>query len=116
VASRRSDAEFELVDLGDYLLPHLDEPLPPSLGHHQHEHTRAWADTIASFAGFVMVTLEYNHSTQSGSVPGRVSTTVTHGHAQQLADGEQGPDPCSRPGRSPERRTWPFSRVCREAK
>ena len=30
VASRRYDAEFELVDLRDYPLPHLDEPLPPS--------------------------------------------------------------------------------------
>jgi NAD(P)H-dependent FMN reductase len=29
IASRRSDAEFELVDLRDYPLPHLDEP-PPS--------------------------------------------------------------------------------------
>jgi NAD(P)H-dependent FMN reductase len=31
-ASGRSDAEFELVDLRDYPLPHLDEPLPPSMG------------------------------------------------------------------------------------
>ena len=29
LASRRSDAEFELIDLRDYPLPHLDEPLPP---------------------------------------------------------------------------------------
>jgi NAD(P)H-dependent FMN reductase len=26
-------------------------------------HTRAWADKIASFDGFVMITPEYNHST-----------------------------------------------------
>jgi NAD(P)H-dependent FMN reductase len=32
VASRRSDAEFELLDLRDYPLPHLDEPMPPSMG------------------------------------------------------------------------------------
>ena len=32
IASRRDDAEFELVDLLDYPLPHLDEPLPPSFG------------------------------------------------------------------------------------
>ena len=63
VASRRSDAEFELVDLRDYPLPHLDEPLPPSMGQYQNEHTKAWADKIASFDGFVMVTPEYNHST-----------------------------------------------------
>ncbi|GAA1274809.1 NAD(P)H-dependent oxidoreductase [Pseudonocardia aurantiaca] len=63
VASRRDDAELELVDLLDYPLPHLDEPLPPSFGQYQHEHTKRWAEKIASFDGFVMVTPEYNHST-----------------------------------------------------
>jgi NAD(P)H-dependent FMN reductase len=63
VASRRSDADFELVDLRDYPLPHLDEPLPPAMGQYQNEHTRQWADKIASFDGFVIVTPEYNHST-----------------------------------------------------
>lgn len=63
VASKRTDAEFELVDLLDYPLPHLDEPLPPSLGQYQNEHTKRWAARIASFDGFVMVTPEYNHST-----------------------------------------------------
>src|ERR1700733_14310974 len=62
-ASLRSDAEFELVDLRDYPLPHLDEPLPPSLGQYQNDHTRQWAEKIASFDGFVIVTPEYNHST-----------------------------------------------------
>jgi NAD(P)H-dependent FMN reductase len=63
IASQRTDAEFELVDLRDYPLPHLDEPLPPSMGQYQNEHTRQWADKIASFDGFVFVTPEYNHST-----------------------------------------------------
>jgi NAD(P)H-dependent FMN reductase len=63
IASRRGDAEFELVDLRDYPLPHLDEPLPPTMGQYQNEHTRQWADKIASFDGFVFVTPEYNHST-----------------------------------------------------
>jgi NAD(P)H-dependent FMN reductase len=63
IASRRDDAEFELVDLRDYPLPHLDEPLPPSMGQYQNEHTRQWADKIGSFDGFVFVTPEYNHST-----------------------------------------------------
>jgi NAD(P)H-dependent FMN reductase len=62
-ASLRSDAEFELVDLRDYPLPHLDEPLPPSMGQYQNEHTQQWAEKIASFDGFVFVTPEYNHST-----------------------------------------------------
>jgi NAD(P)H-dependent FMN reductase len=63
IASRRDGAEFELVDLRDYPLPHLDEPLPPSLGQYQNEHTKQWAEKIASFDGFVIVTPEYNHST-----------------------------------------------------
>src|SRR3954471_24181850 len=63
VASKRTDAEFELVDLLDYKLPHLDEALPPSLGQYSQPHTREWADKIASFDGFIMVTPEYNHST-----------------------------------------------------
>jgi NAD(P)H-dependent FMN reductase len=63
VASRRTDAEFELVDLLDYKLPHLDEAMPPAYGQYSQPHTIEWADKIASFDGFVMVTPEYNHST-----------------------------------------------------
>lgn len=63
IATQRSDAKFELVDLRDFPLPHLDEPLPPSMGQYQNEHTKQWAAKIASFDGFVMVTPEYNHST-----------------------------------------------------
>jgi NAD(P)H-dependent FMN reductase len=63
LASGRDDAEFELVDLRDYPLPHLDEPLPPSLGQYANDHTKQWAAKIASFDGFVIVTPEYNHGT-----------------------------------------------------
>ena len=63
IAAQRSDAEFELVDLRDYPLPHLDEPLPASMGQYQNDHTQQWAEKIASFDGFVFVTPEYNHST-----------------------------------------------------
>ncbi|MEV6235448.1 NAD(P)H-dependent oxidoreductase [Lentzea sp. NPDC051838] len=57
-AARRGDAEFEVVDLLDHPLPHLDE-LP---GEYLHAHTRAWSQTITRFDGFVVVTPEYNHS------------------------------------------------------
>src|SRR6185312_4724120 len=63
VARRRSDGVFELVDLADHPLPHLDEPLPPNMGQYQNAHTKAWAATIGRFDGFVFVTPEYNHST-----------------------------------------------------
>jgi NAD(P)H-dependent FMN reductase len=62
-SGRRTDADFELVDLADYPLPHLDEPLPPSMGQYQNAHTQDWAATIKRFDGFVFVTPEYNHST-----------------------------------------------------
>jgi NAD(P)H-dependent FMN reductase len=63
VAAQRTGAEFELIDLLDYKLPHLDEAYPPSLGQYSQPHTLEWANKIASFDGFVMVTPEYNHST-----------------------------------------------------
>ncbi|MEU1081704.1 NAD(P)H-dependent oxidoreductase [Streptomyces sp. NPDC005908] len=63
VATKRGDAEYELVDLLDYKLPHLDEALPPSMGQYSQPHTQEWARKIASFDGFIMVTPEYNHST-----------------------------------------------------
>ncbi|SFO50221.1 NAD(P)H-dependent FMN reductase [Pseudonocardia ammonioxydans] len=62
-AVRRDDAEFELIDLRDHPLPHLDEAVPPFFGTYQNEHTKAWARTIAAFDGFVIVTPEYNGGT-----------------------------------------------------
>jgi NAD(P)H-dependent FMN reductase len=62
-AKQRSDAEYDLIDLKDFPLPHLDEPIPPSMGQYQNDHTKKWAEKIASFDGFVIVTPEYNHST-----------------------------------------------------
>ncbi len=62
-AIARKDAEFELVDLKDFALPHLDETNLPSSGRYTQPHTRAWSEKIASFDGFVFVTPEYNHST-----------------------------------------------------
>lgn len=61
LASTRSDAQFELVDIKEYNLPLLDEPVPPSQGKYSREHTKRWAAKIASFDGFVFVTPEYNH-------------------------------------------------------
>src|SRR5690554_44070 len=63
LATQRKDAEFELIDLADYNLPLLDEPVPPSMGQYSQDHTKRWAETVARFDGFVFVTPEYNHST-----------------------------------------------------
>lgn len=60
-ARQRRDATFELVDIAEFDLPLLDEPVPPSMGQYSKPHTRVWADRIASFDAFVFVTPEYNH-------------------------------------------------------
>ena len=61
IAQKRSDATFELVDIKDFNLPLLDEPVPPSMGKYSQEHTKKWAAKIAAFDGYVFVTPEYNH-------------------------------------------------------
>jgi NAD(P)H-dependent FMN reductase len=60
-AKGRTDAQFELVDLKDFNLPLLDEPVPASMGQYTKPHTKAWAQKIASLDGFVFVAPEYNH-------------------------------------------------------
>jgi NAD(P)H-dependent FMN reductase len=62
-AAARPSARYELVDLADHPLPHIDEPLPPTMGQYAGDHTKAWAAKIGSYDGFIFVTPEYNHST-----------------------------------------------------
>lgn len=62
-AIKRTDAQFELIDIKDYNLPLLDEPVPAAFGQYTKEHTKVWAEKIASFDAYVFVTGEYNHST-----------------------------------------------------
>jgi NAD(P)H-dependent FMN reductase len=61
IARQRGDASFELVDLAQFNLPLLDEPMPAMSGQYNHPHTRAWSVKISSFDGYVFVTPEYNH-------------------------------------------------------
>lgn len=63
LASARRDAEYTLVDLRDIDLPLFDEPFPPLLADYRKPHTRAWAQQVDSYDGFVFVTPEYNRST-----------------------------------------------------
>lgn len=62
-AQQRGDAEYELVDIAEFDLPLLDEPVPPSQHKYSKDHTKRWSEKIASFDGYVFVTPEYNHST-----------------------------------------------------
>lgn len=63
IAAKRSDAEFEIVDIADYNLPLLDEPMGAVMGQYTKPHTITWSKKIASFDGFIFVTPEYNHAT-----------------------------------------------------
>src|SRR5436853_2752676 len=63
IARKRRDAEFELVDIKEFNLPLLDEPMPPMMGQYSHAHTKKWSAKIASFDAYVFVTPEYNHGT-----------------------------------------------------
>jgi NAD(P)H-dependent FMN reductase len=63
IAAERDDAVFEVVDIADYDLSHLDEAIPAMMGQYSQAHTSAWSRKIAAFDAYVFVTPEYNHST-----------------------------------------------------
>jgi NAD(P)H-dependent FMN reductase len=71
IAKKHNDAEFELVDVKDFNLPLLDEPIPPSMGQYSKEHTKAWSAKINSFDAYVFVTAEYNHG-----IPGALKNAI----------------------------------------
>lgn len=65
IVKKHEDAVFEIVDIKDYKLPLLDEPIPPSQDKYSRTHTKTWAAKIASFDAFIFVTPEYNHGTSA---------------------------------------------------
>jgi NAD(P)H-dependent FMN reductase len=71
IATRRTDASFEVVDIADFHLPLLDEPFPSTMNRYEKPHTKAWAAKFATFEAFVFVTPEYNHS-----VPGALKNAI----------------------------------------
>jgi len=62
IATKRTNAEFEIVDIAAYQLPLLDEPMPAAFGQYTKPHTVAWSRKIGEFDGYIFVTPEYNHS------------------------------------------------------
>ena len=71
IAKKRNDADFELVDVKDFNLPLLDEPISPSMGKYSKEHTKTWSAKINSFDAYVFVTAEYNHG-----IPGALKNAI----------------------------------------
>jgi NAD(P)H-dependent FMN reductase len=71
IAKNRNDVDFETIDVRDFNLPLLDEPIPPSMGKYSKEHTKAWSVKIDSFDAYIFVTAEYNHG-----IPGALKNAI----------------------------------------
>ncbi|MGH2410937.1 MAG: NADPH-dependent FMN reductase [Chloroflexota bacterium] len=76
-AKRRPDLEVGLLDVAEFALPLLDEPLPPMAGQYTKEHTKRWADKIAQADGYIFVTGEYNHG-----IPGAPKNAIDYLYAE----------------------------------
>lgn len=58
------EVDYEIVDVADYDLDLLDDPVVPGAANRQYasDKTRRWGAKIDQLDGFVWVTPEYNHS------------------------------------------------------
>lgn len=70
-------AAVEVIDLVDFALPLLDEPVPAIFGDYRHAPTKKWAAAIAPIDGFIFVTPEYNHS-----IPGALKNALDFLYAE----------------------------------
>lgn len=73
IAAKRTDIQVELVDIAEYNLPLLDEPMPAMMGQYSKDHTKKWSAKIAEADGYVFVTGEYNHG-----IPGAFKNAVDY--------------------------------------
>jgi NAD(P)H-dependent FMN reductase len=71
IKKRSNDAEFEYIDIKDFNLSLLDEPIPPSKGQYSKDHTKTWSAKIDSFDAYIFVTAEYNHG-----IPGALKNAI----------------------------------------
>lgn len=60
VARTVHDADIDVLDLEDFALPLLDEPLPAASGQYSQEHTQKLKAAVEAADGLVFVTPEYN--------------------------------------------------------
>lgn len=66
IADKRTDAEYELVDIKDYNLPPFNEPVPAIMStDYQTREAKVWSDKINELDGFVFITAEYNKNITS---------------------------------------------------
>lgn len=60
LTNRQGGFKSELVDLADFNLPVYDEPNHPRLQKYEHEHTKAWSESVDNADAYVFVIPEYN--------------------------------------------------------
>lgn len=72
-AKARDDVEVELVDIADFNLPLLDEPVTPMMQQYSKDHTKKWSEKISEADGYIFVTAEYNHS-----IPGALKNAIDY--------------------------------------
>ncbi|HET6924956.1 MAG TPA: NAD(P)H-dependent oxidoreductase, partial [Candidatus Saccharimonadales bacterium] len=67
--------DVEIVDLADYPLPFLDEPISPRFNPNRqpNEQAQRWIDKVAEGDAYVFVTPEYNHS-----IPGVLKNAIDY--------------------------------------
>ena len=73
IANKRSDAAFEIVDIKDFNLPLLDEPVPAAMGQCSQPHTKAWAAKIEQFDARTGVGMVKTRPNPSSPLAGRIS-------------------------------------------
>lgn len=74
-AGKMDDIQPEIVDLDDYPLPFLDEPISPRFNPDRHPNPEAqkWMAKIAEGDAYIFVTPEYNHS-----IPGVLKNAIDY--------------------------------------
>ena len=61
-AEQHGGFDVEVADLADLDLPMMNEPHHPVLRRYEHDHTRAWSETVDRADAVVFVMPEYNYS------------------------------------------------------
>ncbi|MBI2670628.1 NAD(P)H-dependent oxidoreductase [Candidatus Woesearchaeota archaeon] len=61
LASKRKDFKVESIDLKDWNIPFLNDPMPPSMGKYSDTIVQKWAKKIEEADAYLIVTPEYNH-------------------------------------------------------
>lgn len=68
VASARSEATYDLIELADFDVPLLTSPVHPMVANKNYDdpNVQKWSDAIDGLDAFVFVTPEYNHGVPGG--------------------------------------------------